>query len=53
MGKTFKEYAIGDKIIFKTKIIIDPENSIKEKCTVVGIVKKVENNIIIVNLENI
>lgn len=53
VGKTFKEYAVGDKIIFKTKIIIDPENSIKEKCTVVGIVKKVENNIIIVNLENI
>lgn len=49
----FKKYVVGDKVIFTTKIIIDPENSIKEKCTVVGIVKKVENNIIIVNLENI
>lgn len=49
-----KKYAIGDKIVFTTKIIIDPENTIKEKCKVVGIVKKIINkNIIVVCLENI
>ena len=51
--KTLKTYKVGDKVFFKMSVIVDPENFIKEKCNVVGTVKKINGNIIVVNLENI
>jgi hypothetical protein len=51
--KTLNKFNVGDKVVFKTKIIIDFESLKKEKCVVVGIVKKIVNNIFVVDLENI
>lgn len=51
--KTFKSYKVGDKVFFKMSVIVDPVSYIKEKCHVVGTVKKINGKIIVVDLENI
>lgn len=48
-----KDYKVGDKVFLKTKIIVDPINLYKEKCFVVGIVKKIVDNVVVIDLENI